>query len=104
MATNIGLKGLTVEYTDTGAKTAYKVDSLIVGKPAKLSIAVAGGSSDVFAYQEKLGGINGDFVDSLSSVSGVIKPIPIVHLPDEFRLNITTNTSGSIKFYITVKF
>lgn len=105
MATGIGTEGLKVTYTDTGAKTAYKIDdSMINGLPARVGVSVQGGASDVFTFQEKLGGANGDFVDSLSSSDGVIKPITMSSMPEEFKLNITTNSSGSITLLITVGF
>jgi hypothetical protein len=95
--------GQTYTYTGTGVQEAYRFDGFINGLPTRPSIAVVGGSSDVFTYQEKHGGANGDFVDYRNSVDGKIPPRTLTSLPEEFRLNITTNASGSIKFYITIK-
>lgn len=95
--------GTTITYTDTGTKESYSFEGLVNGNSVRPSIAVIGGASDVFTYQEKHGGANGDFLDYRDSIDGQIPTRTLSSLPEEFRLNIATNASGSIKFYITIK-
>jgi hypothetical protein len=101
MATIVTTSGVLEAYTGTGAQTAYIVPGMENGLPVRPTIAVIGGGSDVFTLEEKLGGSGGDFVTSVSSSGGKITPQGITGYQEEIRVNITTNTSGSIKLYIS---
>lgn len=80
-----------ITYTGTGLQEELLFD-ISEGFPINGTIRVTGGASDVFTLQEKLI----DWVDNISSSSGKIPSMPITGKSAGFKLNITTNTSGSI--------